>query len=460
MTFSHRAPHNCNTMTSQYRIIDKSSQESMMSELDVFNPGFSKTSVRDGEVFELPPEIHPNGLSPLTFEITGNSTFYIDLSNTLLHLQCKIMKQDGTKLTDTATDVKITHVTNLLHSMISNIKIYMNQKEIESNPNYAYKAYLSTILNHGSDAKNSHLLAAKWINDDMEEEHAANFSGSQTAKMKARAAVLAGSKTLDMIGRPITPLFSQGQYLIPGLNLRIEIEFNNPRSLLQNVEKDLTTEYKIDIVKAALLVRRLQVHPTIAASHAKMLDDGRKAKYAINRTDVQFYTISPGRQNQNITLINNKQEAKIIILGLIDHTAKNGSYDHSPFKFENFGLSSINIMVNGSYVLKKPLQLDFENDIYIRAYMNLLSVSGKSLTDAGNNISLESFKNSLCLYAFDLTSDWCHGEGTHLLRSSDTIAEFTFAAPLENTLSVMCYYEFDDMIRIDKMRTAEIASKS
>ena len=116
--------------------------------------------------------------------------------------------------------------------------------------------------------------------------------------------------------------------------------------------------------------------------------------------------------------------------------------------------------MNGSNVLKKPLQLDFENDIYIRAYMNLLSVSGKSLTDAGNNISLETFKNSLCLYAFDLTPDWCHGEGTHLLRSSDTIAEFTFASPLENTLSVMVYYEYDDMIKIDKMRTAELASKS
>ena len=135
--------------------------------------------------------------------------------------------------------------------------------------------------------------------------------------------MLAGSKTIDMIGRQITPLFSQGQCLIPGLNLRIKIEFNNPRSLLLNVEKDLLTEYKIDIVKAALLVRRLQVHPTIAASHAKMLDDGRKTKYTINRTDVQFFTISPGRQIQNITLINNKQEAKIIIQGLIDHTAKN-----------------------------------------------------------------------------------------------------------------------------------------
>lgn len=447
-------------MTSPFKLIDKSSQESLMSELDIFKPGLSKTSVREGEVFELPPEIHPSGLAPLTFEITGNSTFYVDLHNTLLHLQCKIQKQDGTKLTDTGADVKITHVTNLLHSMISNIKVYMNQKEIESNPNYSYKAYLSTILNHGNEAKESHLMTAKWLADGMEEEHSANFSGPQTQKMKARAAALKGSKTIDMVGRPITPLFSQGQYLIPGLNIRIEIEFNNARTILQNVEKELTDEYKIDIVKASLLVRRLQIHPSIAASHAKMLDDGKKAKYTINRTDVQFFTISPGRQNQNITLINNKQEAKIIIIGLVDHTAKNGSYDHSPFKFENFGLSSINVMVNGSYVLKKSLQLDYENDIYIRAYMNLMSVCGKSLTDTGNAVTPEIFKNSLCLYAFDLTSDWCHGEGTHLLRNSDTIAEFTFATPLEKTTSVMVYYEYDDMIRIDKMRTVELASTS
>lgn len=102
-----------------------------------------------------------------------------------------------------------------------------------------------------------------------------------------------------------------------------------------------------------------------------MLYDGKKAKYTNNRTDAQFFTISPGRQNQNITLINNNQEAKTMIIGLIDHTAKTDS----PFKFENFCLSSINIIMNGSYVLKKPLQVDYDNDIYIRAYMNLLSVS-------------------------------------------------------------------------------------
>ena len=54
-------------MTSQYRIIDKSSNESIMSELDVFDPGLSKTSIRDGELIELPPEIHPNGLETLSY---------------------------------------------------------------------------------------------------------------------------------------------------------------------------------------------------------------------------------------------------------------------------------------------------------------------------------------------------------------------------------------------------------
>lgn len=447
-------------MASSFRLIDKDTHESVMTELDLFKPILTKTSIREGEVFEIPPEIHPSGLSPLTFEISGNNSFYLDLSNTYLYLQCKIKNSDGTPLPPAAGNVKITHANNFLHSMISNIKVYINQQEVENNANYAHKAFLTTILNYGQDAKNTHLSTSKWINDDMYEEHTANFSGDQTAKMVARASKLAGSKTLDMIGRPITPLFMQTQYLVPGLNVRIEIEFHHPRVVLQATEIDLTADYKIDVTHASLLVRRLQIHPSIAASHAKLLTDGNKAKYSINRTDVQFFTISPGRQNQNLTIINNKQDAKIIILGLMSHVAKNGSLEHSPFKFDHFNLSSINVMINGSYILKKPLHVNYEEDIYIRAYQNLHSVCGKTHSDEGNHITPDHFKRSLCLYAFDLTPDWCHGEGTHLLRNSDTIAELTFSKPLEETVSALVYYEYDDVIKIDKLRIIELASRS
>lgn len=447
-------------MTSEYRKIDSLSQESIMSELDFFTSPLSKTSVMEGELYELPPERPPIGLSPITFEINGNNQFYLDLSNTLLHLQCKIKKADGGSLDEDPTNVKITHANNLFHSLISNLRVFVNQREVESNANYEHKAFISTMLNYGKESKSTHLSTTKWIDDDMFEEHTDGLSAAQQTLMAARAGKLAGSKTIDMIGRPITPLFTQGKYLIPGLNLRIEIEFNQPRVVLQNPAKDLTGDYKIEISKADLLLRRVQVHPSVATSHASLLAGGKKALYPINRTDVEFFTISPGRQSQNLTIISNKQEAKIIIIGLMSHVAKEGSLNHSPFKFEHFNLSSINVSMNGRYALKKPLNLNFEDDIYMRAYHNLLSVCDKIQADAGNNITPEHFKSSLCLYAFDLTPDLCHGEGVHLLRTSDTIAELTFSKALPVTVSAMVYYEYDDMLRIDKLRTVELASKS
>lgn len=447
-------------MTGDYKLIDQSSQESTMEALDLFHVPLSKTSIMKGDVFELPPAIPPNGLSTLTFNITGNQTFYIDLNNTHLHIQCKIKNSDDTDLNADPARVKITQCNNLFHSMISNVKIFINQQEVESNANYAYKTFVTTMLNYGKEAKSTHLATTRWIDDGMHEEHTEHLTGHQKTLMAARAAKLAGGKTLDMIGRPNTPLFNQDHFLIPGLNIRLEFEFNNPHMLLQTTEDGLNDNYKIEIVKADLLLRRVQAHPSIATSHAKLLSQGKKALYPLNRTDVKFFTISPGRQSQTLNVINNQQEPKILIIGLLSHRAKEGSLDHSAFKFEHFDISSINVSMNGSFALQKPLEMNFRTGIYTRAYHNLMSVCEKSHTDAGNDISLEHFKNSLVLHAFDLTPDWCHGEGIHLMRSSDTFVELTFSHPLPETVSAMVYFEYDELLRIDKTRTVELASKS
>ena len=180
----------------------------------------------------------------------------------------------------------------------------------------------------------------------------------------------------------------------------------------------------------------------------------------MNGSDVKFFTISPGRGSETITVLSNQLEPKLIIFGLVKHSAKNGSYNHSPFKFEPFHLSSINVLVNNNYALKKPLVVDFEKNIYMRAYHNLQSVCEKTFTEQGNGITPEHFKSSLCLYAFDLTSDWCHGEGTHLQRISDTKVELTFSQPLNETVNLMVYYEYDELLNIDELRNASLASVS
>jgi len=439
--------------------LNKDSQESTAHELDLFSVPLSKTSVLEGEVHELGPLRAPRGNAPIEFEIDGNTDHYLDLSNSFLHVQCKVLKQDGTELTNVDDDKKIAPSNNLLHSLFQSLTIQINGKEIEHEANYAHKAFLSNKLNFGKDAKSTHITPHLWIEDEMFENHTEKLSAQQQTKMTSRVNKVSLSKTLDLIGRPNSVLFNQPRYLIPGLVINIKLQRNNADFVLQKTEGH-ETDYKIEIISAELLVRKVRVHPSIATSHMTLLNQGKKVLYPIHQTDTQFFTISPGRQNERINILQNKQEAKIVIVGLVSHTAKNGSYLHSPFKFENYDVSSVNLTVNGHNVLNTPLQLNFEKDIYARAYHNLMSVCDKSFMNEGNNISLEEFKESVCLFAFDNTPDQCHGEGIHLIRQSTTTLDLTFRKPTEETISVLVYTETDDLIEIDKTRVATRASTS
>ena len=440
-----------------YQKISKHSQDSIAHELDLFSVPLTKTSVLEGEVHEIGSIRTPNGSGPIEFEIDGNTDHYVDLNNSFIHVQCKIINQKGDNLSTTAADVKVAPSNNLLHTLFRSMTIQINGKEIEHEANYAYKAYLATTLNYGKEAKDTHLRSSYWINDDMGEEHTSTLSASQKTKIAARAGKLVGSKTLDMIGRLNSPLFNQPRYLIPGLNILLRLQPSTPDFVLQMTEEE-DKSYSIKITKIELLVRKIRVHPSISTSHSALLSQGKKVQYPVNQTETQFFTISPGRQSERIHILQNKQEAKIVIVGLLSHTAKNGSYVHSPFKFENFNVSSINLTVNGHNVLNNPLQLGFNNNIYVRAYHNLQSVCDKTFMNEGNNVSLEEFKKSICLFAFDNTPDQCHGEGVHLIRHSTTTLDLTFRTALTETVSVLVYTEFDDLIEIDKTRVVTRAS--
>lgn len=437
--------------------LSKDSQDSIANELELFSVPLTKTSVIESDLHELGPLRSPSGNSPIEFEIDGNTDHYLDLNNTFIHVQCEVKKSNGDTLSDTPGDLKISPSTNLLHTLFSSLTIKINGKEIEHEANYAHKAFLTTMLNYGKDAKSSHLTSNFWIEDDMGEEHTTSLTGSQKTKIAARAGKLVGSKTLDMTGKFHSPLFNQPRYMLPGLVFQIILGLNSPEFVLQKTEAE-DTNYVINISRIELLVRKVKVHPSIAVSHNTLLSNGKKVQYPISHTATQFFTISPQRQDARIHILQNSQEAKIFIIGLVNHTAKNGSYLHSPFKFENFGVSSINLTVNGHNVLNNPLQLNFADDLFVRAYFNLQSVCDKTFMNEGNNISPEDFKNRLCLFAFDNTPDQCRGDGLHLIRRSTTTLDLKFRRALENTVSVFVYSEFDDLIEIDKTRVVTKAS--
>lgn len=80
----------------------------------------------------------------------------------MINIKARILKPDGTKL-NVVTDKNVGPVNNWLHSMISQVDLYVNQNLVSPQNNlYAYRSYIETLLNYDHGAKTSHLTVALW----------------------------------------------------------------------------------------------------------------------------------------------------------------------------------------------------------------------------------------------------------------------------------------------------------
>ena len=439
--------------------IHEDSDDSVLSQLDLFATPHTQTSVLKGEWTEVAP-IRDSANGPLEFEIEGNTDHYIDLQNTFIQVQCVVKNADGSNLSDTTADVYVVPVSNFLHSLFSSMSVSLNGHETEYEANYAHRAYIEDLVNYGSEAKRSHLQTSLWMEDGCGVNDTVEIAARQDDYNPRREKIKNG-KVVEMIGRLHGELFHQPRYLIPNCSMKIKLLRSDPSFCLLKTHTgggDADAKYKIDIIKCEMLVRKVQIHPSVVASHNALMSNGSTLKYPVTRVDTQFFSISQGRQNERINLLINRQIPKRLIFALVDHQAQNGSYTRNPFKFHHFDLSSVQLTIDGHPVPNKPIRLDFNNDQYTRAYLDLALTTGKAFVDEGNAITREQFASGHTLLAFDLTGDLCEN-GVHLVKQGTTTLELTFRVNLPSTVSLLMYTENTDLITIDSTFTVTRASK-
>ncbi len=100
----------------------------------------------------------------------------------------------------------------------------------------------------------------------------------------------------------------------------------------------------------------------------------------------------------------------------------------------------------------KPLEPNFATNQTVTAYMSLFSGTGKQQRDEGTDISREDFSGGYALYAFDLTPDLAEEGHFNLTREGSVRVDLKFAAALPNTINVIAYAEFENVIEIDRNR--------
>ncbi|GFR17706.1 uncharacterized protein F54H12.2 [Trichonephila clavata] len=408
------------------------------SELDLFNVNPGKLSTEDSSFTEIFPVASLSDKTPIEFYVSGSGEHYLDLAHTLLHLQVKIKKRNGTIL---GAPDQVAPINYLLNTLFSECSVTLNDKQVSSQANYSYRCIFYALLS--PRAVQESMLTSGLFYKDAASKHEslelANGSDNINPGYQTRYNICKDSKLIDMIGPLHFDLGNQSKCLINSVNFRVKLERNKDSFALMSATQD----FKILILHASLFVRKVKVAPSILIAHEVALSKG-VIKMLIRRTEVKYFSLSSGMQSVTIPNAFIGQLPTRLIIGMVSNTAFNGDFSKNPFNFKHYDLSYLCILCGNRMIPSKPFQPKFDqSNSYGRCYMSLFTDLGRYHKDQDINISYSEYKDGYTLFAVDLTPD-LSADGMHesVLRNGNLTIDIKFSKALPETFNLMVYSKF------------------
>lgn len=428
------------------KLVHHDSPLCLKSELDVFLVPGTQTSIDRGQWQDYYPIASLDGNGPVEFVVPGTPDEYVDLAHTRLYLRVKVTKPDGTVPGD---GENIPGPVNcFLSSLFSQLDVFLNDKQVTPASNtYPYRTYLENLLSYGKDAKNSFLTSELYYRDTPGKLDAAQ---NENTGLRKRANLLKNSGySLELIGPLHADIFSQDRLLLNNVNIKVRLIRSKPEFCLITEDE----EFKIEIEKAILKVRRVKVAPSVILGHAAALRKGT-AKYPIKRVEVKVCAISAGSLGEPKDNLFQGMIPNRVIIGFIDHDSFNGTYKKNPFNFKHNHLSNLEVSVDGEVLPQKALETKFtQPGEFLEAYYTLFTAAGKVCRNEGLDISREDYSQGFTLIAFNLTADH-NDEGCYFnpVKRGNFRLTFKLSEPLQQTVYLLVYAEFDNILEIDEAR--------
>ena len=192
--------------------------------------------------------------------------------------------------------------------------------------------------------------------------------------------------------------------------------------------------------------------PSVFLAHAKTLERGT-AKYPVRRVVCKSFTVPQNYLDVSHEKLFSGQLPTRIVIGLVTNRAFNGHLQSNPFNFQHFNLSEIGLYLDGQQQhAVRPIQPNYGDGQYIRASDSLFAGTGKLYKDEGLFVSREDYDKGYALYAFDMTADLGEDDHFSLVRQGSVRLALKFSTALTNTVTVIAYAEFENVIEVDSNR--------
>lgn len=432
-------------------LIQDQSVPSIRGEASVFQLPPTDTTVDYSAYCEHKPVINvQDSTSKIEFLVHTAPSQYLDLLDSFLYVKVKAVKKDGS---DFAATDNFSTVNNFLHSLFSQVDLYINNKLISSDNCYPYKAIIQNYLNYSYNFANSQGAMSLYIKDTNRGSLTDTNSG-----YKKRKAYVSGSTEVEMIDKLRFDLSNQSRFILSDTSINIfltrstdEFVFLSPDPLSGD-----NPSPKVKIVDISFFVRKHSLFPSIILAHHKMLNSGKTAKYPYVKTNCKFYTIAKGSQSFIQDNIFSSSIPLRIVLCLVKNSSFIGSHKENPFIFQPFNLSYLSLSVNNLPIPIRPISYDFSNNNYLLGYFLLYSSIGKNSQDFSLAFTREEYGESFTLFAFDI-NPLIHDDPTLYLEKNGTCSiEIKFSTALSDAVSLLLYSETQGLLEFDKYRQVTV----
>lgn len=440
-------------------LLHPKSAECMRSELELFKVNGFQGQLKNWSFIDYFPLTSLDRGGPLEFVVKGSSSTYVDLNESLLHLEFRICDENGTNIaaeSDTSSSAYATTlvspVNNFHSSVFRSCEVYINSNLISPNDNlYHYKSYLQNLLSFGSDSKTSYLECGQFFKDsgtlDTFAKTEATVSSSKNKGLTSRFTLSKNSTSFSSVGRIHSDLFLQPKFIPATNEIRLKLHRSDPSFALIAATN---SKYTIVIEKARLQVKHFEVLPHIREAHALALEDNNTFKYPLKHVQMKYFTKGSNRNDLSEQNIVNGVLPKKVIFGIVRSENFNGTIQKNPFLFEHHDVSSVSLRMNGHPIPYEELILDYTNNKYTDAYFSLLQASGALYTKNDIGISYSDYKNGYALYGFDLSSCVNDTACTDLIREGNLGLTIRLNSSISYSTTIVVYLEYDKVIEIDK----------
>jgi len=228
------------------------------------------------------------------------------ITDTLLEVQIRIVKKDGTLPASTA---KVAPVNNILCSLFESVRLYVNDRNITGSPGYyPYKCYISNVLTYSTIVKGSQLQTQGYYPDlsghfDDGEDNT-GFAARNLLFRKGFASEAAyREEGATFIGRLYHDLTTCESGMPPGVKLKFELEKAKDEFLLLIKPTTGTTDkeqYKIKIENIVLLMPIAQLTQGVFNEYNSILTrqiDNKPVGISYRKVEIRPLTLPRNSEN-------------------------------------------------------------------------------------------------------------------------------------------------------------------